>query len=154
MNIVKILSDLMKRRESLDPGKYLYAETGGYVYYSPDAVVMYRIPEDRFYLDVGKVFKDIAPFNVKSIWRPDEATLGELTGNLRILLNEKGKGNRTVVQIRNGSTVVWVNKKLLENFDRDCSFRITSRKDPVYVYENGEPVGFLLPVRMNDEDYV
>ena len=144
MNTLKIQSDLMKRRETNDAGRYFYNVSNDYVYYSPDGFVMYRIPENRFYLDVEKVFKDITPFNAKALWKPDDSKQAYKTGDIKIMT----QGN--VAKIKNESDVVWVNERLLKNFDSDCSFYITNSKSAVYIEENNELVGMVMPMKINE----
>ena len=151
MNILKILSDIIKRSEKPDPGRYLYAAEDGYVFYSPDGYVLYRIPEERFYLDIEKVFKNIAPTQVDRIWRPGDVRPAVRTGDVKIKQVEEKPV--TVVKIKNDSAAVWVNEKLLKNFAPDCDFLITNRFSPVYVVENDEPVGLVLPMKMESSDY-
>lgn len=147
MNTLKIQSDLMKRRETNDASRYFYNVSNNYLYYSPDGFVMYRIPENCFYLDVEKVFKDITPFNLKTVWKPDDSKQAYKTGDVKIMT--QGKKQYNVVKIKNESDVVWVNERLLKNFDSDCSFYITNSISAVYIEENGELVGMVMPTKIN-----
>lgn len=148
MNILKIQSDLLKRRETNDTSRYFYSVSNDYVYYSPDGFVMYRILENCFYLDVEKVFKDIKPFNLKAVWKPDDSKQAYKTGDIKIMT--QGKKQYNVVKIKNESDVVWVNERLLKNFDSDCSFYITNSISAVYIEENGELVGMVMPTKINE----
>ena len=148
MNIIKIQSDLMKRRETNDTGSYFYSVSNDYVYYTPDDFVMYRIPKNRFYLDVEKVFKDITPFNVKALWKPDDSKKAYKTTDIKIMT--QGKKQYYVVKIKNESDFVWVNERLLKNFDSDCSFYITNSISAVYIEENYELVGMVMPTIINE----
>ena len=137
----------MKRRETNDAGRYFYNVSNDYVYYSPDGFVMYRIPENCFYLDVEKVFKDITPFNLKAVWNPDDSKHAYKTGDIKIMTHDKKQYN--VVKIKNETDVVWVNERLLKNFDSDCSFYITNSISAVYIEENGEFVGIVMQTKIN-----
>ena len=148
MNTLKIQSELMKRRETNDASRYFYNVSNDYVYYSPDGFVMYRIPENCFYLDVEKVFKDIKPFNLKTVWKPDDTKQAYKTGDIKIMT--QGKKQYNVVKIKNESDVVWVNERLLKNFDSDCSFYITNSISAVYIEENDELVGMVMPTKINE----
>ena len=148
MNIIKIQSDLMKRRETNDTCRYLYSVSNDYVYYSPDGFVMYRIPVNRFYLDVEKVFKDITHFNVKALWKPDDSKQAYKNGDVKIIT--QGKKQYNVLKIKNETDVVWVNERLLKNFDSDCSFYITNSISAVYIEENHELVGMVMPTKINE----
>ena len=138
----------MKRKETNDTCRYLYSILDGYVYYTPDGYVMYRIPESRFYLDIEKVFKDIPPFDIKALWKPDDAKRAYKTGDIKMMT--QGKKLYNVVKIKNESDTVWVDERLLKNFDFDCSFYITNSVSAVYLKENDELVGLCMPVKVKE----
>lgn len=153
MNIIKILTDIMKRREKQDSGRYMYGVHNDYVYYSPDGFVMYRIPEKRFYLDTKKVFKDVEPFTVEKIFKPNDAHSAIKTGEFKSKLDQYGKKNYIVTKIKSDSVITWINDSYLSNFAPDCEFFVTSRYGAVYIMENGDFVGLIMPVKMEDSDY-
>lgn len=138
----------MKCRESDDAGRYLYCVSNGCVYYSPDGCVMYRIPENRFYLDINKIFKYIAPFDINTVWKPDGAKPASKTNDIKIIMRDKKKFN--AVKIMSESNFAWLDERLLKNFDSNCGFLITNSVSVVYIVENGEIVGLVMPIKIKE----
>ena len=148
MNILKIQDEIMKRREDNDTTRCLYCVNDEYVYYSPDGFVMYRIPESRFYLSIDKVFKDINPFKVESIWKPEEAKRAIKTGDIKI--QTQGKKQFRFVKIKSESDFAWIDERLLKIFDSDCDFLLTNSVSSVYILENDCIAGIVMPTKIKE----
>ena len=56
----------------------------------------------------------------------------------------------SVVKITNDNTYAWINETYLKEFEVDCTFKISSPKSPVFVYEEDELVGLILPVHVKE----
>ena len=144
MNYVKIQQDILKLRlEELQkhkPVKIIYQKIDECVWISTDGFVIYAIPERFFILDTVKFdkpessaivnlldttdYKDLIPTNQKRVMEKCTATV--------LLLED---------------IEVFIDEKLLKNFDKSATFQSKGQLSPVHVYENGELVGVVCPLR-------
>jgi hypothetical protein len=152
MNITKIQSNLLtfivkqnysdKERKSR---KFCYSPASPgtqRVGIIEDGTVVYLIKEKDFVIDLSK-WENTAPISIKNITKEaDNAKYAQMTYERRVIPGTK----ETIARIANDTEHAWVNEKYLKMFDRDANFQIINRKSPVFVYENIELVGVVLPV--------
>lgn len=145
MNISNIMCDIVKKISKNKNDRLLYGFYDGFVFYSPDGFVMYKIPENSFLLDAAKTFGNRAPCDVKRVFRPENSKPAVMGADLK-----KAEDGRTLVAIVNDECRVWIDRAFLKHFNKSCTFMIESPLKPVYVVENEDEVGLILPVRVKE----
>lgn len=147
MKLVKIFTEILKMKEK-DKSQANYAIKDGFIYYIPDGHKMFKIPKHEFLIDIPKVLPWKTPLdNVSRLMNDNNATLATKTNEIKVIAN----GKIQVVKIENSNSYAWVNVKYLEYFDDKVSYKIIDPKNPVFVYENDELVGLVLPVFIGEE---
>lgn len=141
MNVKKInkviLEALMKADNQVKIGRY--NEQFGV---TVDGYYMVLINDCDFPFDPNKIkgnnldVKQFLNFNFKD---------AQLSSNIKVI-----EGKKECVEIKNESENVYINRKYLDFFDKTCTFRIDGKTKPVYVYENEELVGLIMPVRVKE----
>ena len=149
MNIPNILCEIVKKVSKNKNDRLLYAFYDGFVFYSPDGFVMYKIPENSFLLNATKTFGDRAPCDVKRVFRPENSKPAVMSADMRF------HNGKTLVAIENDESRVWINQAFLKKFNKNCGFLIGRPIDPVYIVEkdfvdNEDIVGLILPVRVKE----
>jgi hypothetical protein len=153
MNITKIQSNLLtfivkqnysdKERKSR---KFCYSPASPgtqRVGIIEDGNAVYLIKEKDFVIDLSK-WENTAPISIKNITKEaDNAKYAQMTCERRAI---PGTNNETIAKIANDTEHAWVNEKYLKMFDKGADFQIINWKSPVFVYEHGEMVGFVLPI--------
>lgn len=143
MNYLKIQQNLLKAVDAKHKSfNTYYCVTEDKVWVIPEGVWMMGIPKNLFYLDVDKIWKDIQPFKIETLFKD--------TWNLKSAVDSK-----SIIQVTNKMNLhkfvvdneeVYINEKYLKFFDPDARFEGRNRKAPLYVYENDELVGLITPV--------
>lgn len=110
---------------------------------STDGVSVYIIPEKLFIFDKDKLVKSGS--SVMSDMRKIIAVDGYTNAVKLDTIIVKNKD--AIATIKNDSVEAWINVKHLKNFDSSAEFQIKSDKSPVLVYEYGDLVGAILPIR-------
>ena len=151
MKVTKILTDLLKQVEKGDLSRVFYGADKEYTFYSPDGHRGYKIPSNRFLVDLEKALPNRAPVaDFKKFLRDEDSYPAYKTNEIRKINNPYGKKTIDVVKISNGDKYAWINEVYLKEFDVDCTFKISSPKSPVFIYEDDELVGLILPVHVKE----
>lgn len=145
MKLNKIYSDIIK--SCLKDGNILLGFYEEKVFVSTDGYLGYFIPKNEFLLNIdillnGRNSSTIVDSFKESMKNSNEA---HLTGDLKVIEDKKIKA----VKIENSKTYAWVNEKYLVNFE-NATFKISSPISGVWVYEDEELVGLVMPVRVKD----
>ena len=152
MNYLKIQTDILKAlcKDNLrkilcgisksDDGNEIYlicGNTGSH---------LYILEKDFFFLDyemmvnkAGELQSNTIQNILKSV---DKSELGYKTDQLIHIESIKGNG----VILKSEKYEVVVNEKLLNNFDKNCTFQLSGELSPVYVYEGCVLAGVVLPI--------
>ena len=107
--------------------------------------VIWLIPKTKFILDTEKLKElGVKELPVKKVFPLDHDLQadGILTGDIRI------SDGKEAVKLQGKKGHVWVNRASLNEFDKDRTFKISKSTAPVFVYEKGELVGLILPIKM------
>lgn len=148
MKTNKIVIDLLKQiYKNKDVMRIMYGFEGDYIYLSPDGYVGYKIPNKDFFIDMKKAVPDRVPIEniVKKYLNDKNHEDAFLTNDIK----KVDKVKCTAIKISNDKTCVWVNEKFLKEFDKDCTFKILSPKSPIFIYENEEMAGFVMPIKID-----
>lgn len=149
MKIDKILMDFFKKIGRMDSLRVLYYEDPEYMYFSPDGFRAYKIPVNKFVFDMSKALPKHEPTeSIKKFFDDSNSQPGEKTSELRIV--PEGKKDKSIVKIANSKTYAWVKMDYLREYESYCTFKISSPKSPVFVYEGDELVGLVLPVNVKE----
>lgn len=146
MNVIKIMTDLLKAAGKDKTGRCNYGVDEEYIYFLPDGYRGYRIPKLLFLVDLEKALPNKKPLNNPIKFFDDKlAELAEKTNEIRVI----GKDN--VVKIKGETSHAWLNVNYLKEFESDCTFKVVSPKSPVYVYEGEKIVGIVFPVVVTED---
>lgn len=144
MNYLKIqqeiLKELVKDKCPMSLRSVSVSEEKNIVYliYGTHLYAMWR---QMFFLDLKDKFKHTTV--IDTILREEENQLSaEKTDEIRQY------DSKTQVQIFKTDKCdhIAINTKPLKNFDKDATFKGTTDKAPIYVYESGVFVGLVLPI--------
>lgn len=103
-----------------------------------DSYRLYILKDDDFILDKSKLRKvDLSKFI-----NDEGYILGYVTNDLKFI----NKDIIRVIKSSDDSIVINVNDNYLKYFDR-FEIKVKSDHDPVYIYENDEMVGLVLPIK-------
>lgn len=156
MKIDKIQNELLKEALKTLKGKPFehviqYDEEAGMIYVL-NGYILHLIPSKEFFLDVDMLQELKRPMKLESIKQflknANEGETAALTGERRIIVDKNKKLEVAKIQ-GEGEAFAWVQAKYLKYFEDDgVTFKITAWKNPVYVYEFGELVAMVMPVRV------
>lgn len=105
----------------------------------PLGYYMILIPVDKFYLDL-KIF-DMTPMKIKPMFDVD-TTPAEKTNVFRM----SNDGKTTLVEFKiSDDVMVYVDAKLLKQFDSCNTFRGSDGHSPIFCYEDDKLCGMVLP---------
>lgn len=143
MNILKIQTEVLKQihKKSND---FIYGCDDTHIYISPDKYKLFKIPKDKFYLDLNKMGNPI-----NAVHKMFDVT-GLVDAHKTSELKQCDKG-LTCVKFTSEKDSLWVDTKLLKEFE-DCeiTFKMTGKKAPLFIYEHDEVVGLILPVNVKE----
>ena len=148
MKLANIQVDILKKDLSRRKDKrihYAVDQKKGLIFCTPDSIVGYFIKDKDFKIDVNKL-NDLAYHERIDYFYPNAAIVKlALKENITKVLNDNGK-DITITKIGNK----WVNVKLLAYFDKDATFMSDPNSDTsmIWVYEDGELCGLVMPVRV------
>ena len=150
---MKFQQDLLKAADERDGYKhkffnYPWFETDDKIFICPQGYYFIAILKVQFYMDKEKVFKNITPINGKSFLNPDNLQMATDTHTIVVAdVKAKMKLHKFVI----GDEVIFLDENNLKYFDlEDSTFKGTNRKNPIYIYENEEMVGMVLPVNYKE----
>lgn len=112
--------------------------------------VIWIIPTVNFLLNASALkHKSVRDHSILKLLNENDYTPAKLTGFSKDVEVNRKKVN--CLQIKNDTTVCYVQKAFLKYFE--CyEIRIKSPVDIVLIYENGELVGGILPVKVQEDD--
>ena len=156
MKYIKFQQNLLKAIDARDgwkhkPFNYFYFETDDKICICPQGHYFVMTPKVQFYLDKEKVFKNIAPFkNVKCYLNPDDLQVAIDTHTIKndvTVIKNKLNLHKFVI----GDESIFVDESKLKYFELENStFKGTNRKNPIFIYEDEEQVGMVLPVNYKE----
>lgn len=147
MKLAKIFKELISSWDK-KLNTVRYGIEDGYVYLVPDGCRMFKIPEDDFIIDMRIAFPSLVPLtNPNRMFNAEGTEEAKRSSILRI--TEK---KTTVVKIVGEKSSAWVNVKFLDYFEGEVTYRISTPKAPVFVFENGVIVGLVLPVNFKEDE--
>lgn len=149
MNYIKYQCDLIKMYDKDKHIKIKWDYTGidrKKLIMTVDGFVACIIPINMFYL--GDQFK-----TASTRWTGFHQLISGLDqyedANEWKILQE---GKKQLYKLIANEHFAWIDSKKLKYFNQEnMSFKIEDEKSPVMVYENGDLVGFVMPVRRNEE---
>ena len=152
MNYLKIQTDILKALCKDNVNKVLQrvakSEDGNEIYFISGSH-LYILQKDFLFLDYERlVYKtgELQNNTLQNILKgADKAEPGYRTNQL--ICMESIKGNRVSLKSENYEVVV--NEKLLKNFDKNCTFRLSGDKSPFYIYEGCVLAGVVSPLVIN-----
>lgn len=156
MNIAKINQEALKRLEKIVlkgyTGRELFIaardETNRDIYFIFDGTRVYKLPESMVFVDVTKA--DTMPIeSVERIINDDLHVDARFNGEIWEVVKDKKVVRARKLVSENGA-FAWVNEKFFDLFDKDATFKIKNETSTVVVYECGEKVGLVLPIRVKD----
>lgn len=148
MKVTKIMTDLLKLVEKKKTTTCNYGMDENYIYFTPDGYRIFKIYKPLFLIDLKKALPNKIPFvNPSNFFKADNCEDGKKTGEMRVIDDWK----ETIIKIESEHSHAWVNEKYLKEFDRDCSFKIGTPKQPVLIYEHDEVVGVVCPVNLKED---
>ena len=160
MNYMKIQMDLLKAAAARDSWKHkpfnvLWFETDDRVFICPEGLYMIGIFKHCFFLDVSKIFKNVAPLiSGEQILKSGQNTEPALDTHIIIDVVEHSKERkRKLHKFMVDDEPVYVREDFLKYFETDYSrFTGTNSKSPLYFWENDEIIGLILPVNYIKEN--
>ena len=154
---MKFQQDLLKAADERDGYNhklfnYPWFETDDKIFICPQGHYFIAILKVQFYMDKEKVFKNTTPLNGgKSFLNPDNLQMA--TDTHTIVMVDKNKAKMKLHKFVIGDEVIFLDENNLKYFDlEDSTFKGTNRKNPIYIYENEELVGMVLPVNHKEEE--
>lgn len=115
-----------------------------------DGKSIWIIPKDKFLLNTSALKNShVHDYDVLKLLDENDYTPAKLTGFSKdVEVNHKSVN---CLQLKNDATVCYVQKAFLKYFELD-EIRIKSPVDVVLIYENGELVGGVLPIKVQEDD--
>ena len=153
MKLANIQVDILKKDLSRLKDKrihYAVDQKNGLIFCTPNSFVGYFIKCEDFKIDVNKL-NDLAYHERIDYFYPDAAIVKPvLKENITKVFNDNGK-DITITKIGNK----WVDVKLLAYFDKDATFMSdpNSTISMIWVYENDELCGLVMPVRVTERGF-
>lgn len=154
---MKIQMDLLKAADARDGWKHkpfnaLWFETDDRVYICPEGLWMMGIIKPRFFLDISKIFNDASPFiSGEQFLKSGQNTTPAEDTHIIMDLVEHGKKMK-LHKFMVDDDPVYVREDFLKYFEKDYSrFTGTNSTSPLYVWENDDIVGLIMPVNYIEE---
>lgn len=144
MNKTKIMTEILKSIEKQKPRNVLIGFDKNYVVVG-DMQHLYRIHESEFCLDYKKLLSE-GVRDITTISKLFNDEMGAKEAIATGVYKEKEKKKGTLKELKCGDDLIYIDIEYLKNFDKDCTFKGTGSKKPVYVYEYEILAGLILPV--------
>ena len=153
MNYLKIQTDILKALCKDNVNKVLQcvakSEDGNEIYFISGSH-LYALQKDFLFLDYERLVyktRELQNNTLQNILKgADKAEPGYRTNQLIYVEPIKG------VFLKSENYEVAVNETLLKNFDKNCTFRLSGDKSPVYIYEGCVLAGVILPIVINKKE--
>ena len=150
MNYLKIQTDILKALCKDNVYKVLQrvakSEDGNEIYFISGSH-LYILQKDFLFLDYERLVYETGELQNNTLQNilkgADKAEPGYRTNQLIYVEPIKG------VFLKSENYEVAVNETLLKNFDKNCTFRLSGDKSPVYIYEGCVLAGVVLPLALN-----
>ena len=147
MNYLKIQTDILKALCKDNVNKVLQcvakSDDGNEIYFISGSH-LYTLQKDFLFLDYERLVyktRELQNNTLQNILKgADKAEPGYRTNQLIYVEPIKG------VFLKSENYEVAVNETLLKNFDKNCTFRLSGDKSPVYIYEDCVLAGVILPL--------
>lgn len=107
-----------------------------------DGFKMYFLPVDEFIFDVEKLLRGKEKINTNAFKEPRDLKEVFKTNEMRTV--------KKMTCVKIGEK--WVDTQNLSNFDEPTFKTTDSAYSAIYLYEVGELVGFVMPVKMKEEE--
>ena len=152
MNYLKIQTDILKAlcKDNVNKVLRCVAKSGDgneiYLICGDMASHFYILEKDFLFLDYERLVDKAGELQNNTLQNilkgADKAEPGYRTDQLIYMGSIKGNG----VFLKSENYEVAVNETLLKNFDKNCTFRLSGDKSPVYIYEDCVLAGVILPL--------
>ena len=146
MNHLKVQQNLLKNALSKKAKDFFFGswEEKNLVGVS-EGHVIWLIQKAEFVFDAEKLKElGVKELPIKNMFPPDHDLQddGILTGDIKI------SDGKEAVKIQSKEGHIWVNRAFLNEFDKDRTYKISKSNAPAFVYEKGELVGLILPIKI------
>lgn len=141
MNIVKIMTQLLKLNEKEKSENIIYQEIDENVYLALNSYNIFIIPSENFFIDMNKIKH--RKYNLKEL-------IGEDKGQFAVKTEQRIINKTTVIKFASDDNYAWVNTKLLTEYSNNCTYTITDDKSPVYIYKDYVLEGVVLPIKIRE----
>lgn len=141
MKIKKVYDEIIKASLNNEKAIIHLGKIEDKIAISTDGFIMYFVPEKDFIFDAEKILRGRSKFNANELTKdePKAKPIGK-TGEMKELLGK--------IAVKIGDK--WINEKFLKVFENP-EFKTTDNYiEPIYVYEKGELVGLIMPIRVRD----
>mgnify|MGYP003471729811 CR=1 FL=1 len=144
MNVVKLQAELLKDVFNKKGGKWFISENN-----MEETVTlmashqMWFIPKNNFIFDI-KTLNDLDVRNTNIVNGMLEKYKD--TKPLEKTFNKRVYYDKTLIELKSGDDLIYVDEKLLKLYDKSVTFAGTKPKEPVYLLEDDILVGLVLPV--------
>ena len=141
MKIKKVYDEIIKASLNNEKAIIFLGKLEDKIAVSTDGFIMYFVPEKDFIFDIEKILRGRGRFNAKELTKDEPKAkpisktgeMAELLGKIAVKIGDK-----------------WINEKFLKVFENP-EFKTTDNYiEPIYVYEKGELVGLIMPIRVRD----
>lgn len=135
----------------LKDGRLILGRHEDKILFSAEGFKAFILTENEFPFDYEKILDGREAMNsstVKDLLRESDHEEAWKTGDMRLT-----KRGTQVFKIANEKTHAWVDVKLLNAFEKDCTFKIKGPKNQVFVYEDEVLRGFVMPTRIEESDF-
>lgn len=147
MKLIKIQQDLLKQigkeKGILVLGKYCIS--GNNVIFTVEGHWAVVIPKEQFYLDLEKTFGTNGTADLARLITDKEELKEATPTNVSVSIGEMDCRKLIVDGVD-----VYVDKKFLNYFNSDSKFYGKDNKSPIFIYEKGVLVGFILPACVSE----
>jgi len=140
MNVKRIQTNFLKMMLN-EESVYVLKEIFPHMVGITEGHVVYFIPDCEFFLDRSKMKE------VDLSWIADKSSHSLPAERTGIEKKDNSCRGRTMVEVKQGDTSIWLDAKFVDDFDKFASFNATNDVSPVFVYECGMTVGVVLPIR-------
>lgn len=148
MNILKIQQDILKSIAKGN-GLYKFSVDNKNVAIIHDSEIAYIIPREKFYINIESLDMKMSDMINERIcpWNYKDYEPAKLTPQLLAL--SYLPGNDWLVRKIAGETHhVWAKFSYIKQFGPFATFAINGKRDPIQVFENGNYVGLIMPVKV------
>ena len=142
MKIKKVYDEIIKASLNNEKAIIHLGKTEDKIAISTDGFIMYFVPEKDFIFDIEKILRGRGSFNAKELTKNEtNAKTVSKTGEMAELLGK--------IAVKIGDK--WVNEKYLKAFENPTFKTTDNYIDPVYVYEDDELVGLVMPIQSGEK---